>query len=337
LEPNLFRACERKNLMAVYTDVDDDDLASFLEDYDIGQLRAYKGIAEGVENTNYFLETTQGKFILTLYERRVSTDDLPYFLSLLEHLSQRNLMCPLPVKTRAGETLSRLAGRSAAIVTFLDGYCHHAPKVRHCSDVGRALAQLHLAGRDFPLQRANALGAAQWRPFFETLQGKAETIQPGLHALLDDELNWLSKAWPNNIPTGVIHADLFPDNVFFIGDQLSGLIDFYFACNDALALDVAICLNAWCFDAEHQFDVAKGRALLAGYQEVRALSEDECRALPALARGAATRFLLTRSYDWLHTSTDALVRPHNPLDYIHRLKFHRTVRDAADYGLDRKT
>lgn len=319
--------------MAVYTDVDDGDLAAFLQRYDVGQLLAYKGIAEGVENTNYYLETTGGKFILTLYERRVSTDDLPFFLSLLEHLSESGVMCPLPVKTRDGEKLSTLSERSAAIVTFLDGYCHHTPNAQHCSDVGQALAQLHLAGQDFSLVRPNALGLQAWRPLFQSLEGKADTIQPGLNSLLNDELLWLNANWPADIETGIIHADLFPDNVFFVGDKLSGLIDFYFACNDALALDIAICLNAWCFDADHRFDLAKGRALLTGYQDVRPLSDAECAALPALARGAATRFLLTRSYDWLKPNEDALVRPHNPLDYFHRLTFHQTVGDAADYGL----
>lgn len=320
--------------MAVYTDVDDDELADFLGRYDLGQLIAYKGIAEGVENTNYFLETTAGKFILTLYERRVSRHDLPYFLGLLEHLSENGIKCPLPVKTRSGERLSELAGRAAAIVTFLDGYCLHTPKARHCHDVGTALAGLHGAGKSFAMQRKNALGKSDWRPLFELISSRVETIETGLAAMLENELDWLDQNWPTGLETGVIHADLFPDNVFFLGDTLSGLIDFYFACNDALALDVTICLNAWCFDRGHRFDLEKGKALLAGYQNQRPLTSGEREVLPILARGAATRFLLTRSYDWLHASKDALVRPHNPADYIERLKFHRTIKDASEYGLE---
>lgn len=322
--------------MAVYTEVSDDDLTDFIARYDIGELLSYKGIAEGVENTNYIVRTTKGPFILTLYEKRVEEADLPFFLGLMEHLSEGGVSSPVPLRDTTGSNLNTLAGRSAALVTFLDGFWVRRPKAEHCAKVGRALAQLHLAGRNFRLSRKNALGVDGWRPLFDRFKPEAEQISPGLGAEIASELDAIEKAWPTGLPSGVIHADLFPDNVFFIGDELSGLIDFYFACNDALSYDIAICLNAWCFERDFSFNVTKGQALLRGYQEVRALQPDECAAMPALARGAALRFLLTRCFDWLNTPKDAVVSPHDPLDYLRRIRFHRTATSIADYGLTQR-
>jgi homoserine kinase type II len=319
--------------MAVYTEVNDDDLSAFLARYDVGSLVAYKGIAEGVENTNYLVQTTTARFILTLYEKRVAREDLPYFLGLMEHLAARGVSCPTPVHARAGEILSTLADRTAAMVTFLDGFSVKKPKAEHCGQLGRALAELHLAADDFRQSRTNALGENGWRPLFEKFRSRADEISPGLQSLIHNELMLLDAAWPRDLPVGVIHADLFPDNVFFLGDRLSGLIDFYFACNDALAYDIAICLNAWCFEADHAFNLTKGRALLEGYDSVRRLTAAERSAMPLLARGAAIRFLLTRSYDWLNRPANALVTPHNPLDYVRRLRFHQSIRSISAYGL----
>jgi homoserine kinase type II len=320
--------------MAVYTEVSDEALAEFIAGYDVGALLSYKGIAEGVENTNYLVHTEKGPFILTLYEKRVAPADLPFFLALMEHLAKAGITCPTPVRDARGRLLRTLSGRPAALVRFLEGVWIRRPQARHCAAVGQALARLHMASQDFGLTRANALGLAGWRQLYVRLQSRADEIAPGLSATIEQELEHLQAHWPTTLAQGVIHADLFPDNVFFLGDQLSGLIDFYFACNDALSYDVAITMNAWCFETDHAFNITKGQALLRGYESVRALAPAEREALPLLARGAALRFLLTRAYDWLHTSKDALVSRKDPLEYLRRLKFHRSVRSVSEYGLE---
>ena len=319
--------------MAVYTDVPTEALASFLAGYDVGELLSYKGIAEGVENSNFLVHTSTGYFILTLYEKRVAVADVPFFLALMEHLHSRGITCPQPVKTRKGETLGTLCGRPAAIVTFLDGMWMRRPDASNCAAVGEALARMHLAGADFPGKRRNALSVDGWRPLFEQAADRADGVQHGLRAAIAEELGFLEKHWPHDLPAGVIHADLLPDNVFFLGDRLSGLIDFYFACTDTLAYDVAICLNAWCFEPDHSYNVTKGQSLLGAYINTRPLSEAELAALPLLARGAALRFLLTRLVDWLNVPAGALVQPKNPLEYFRKLRFHQKAESVRDYGL----
>jgi len=318
--------------MAVYTDVTAEDLTRFLSSYDIGELLAYKGIAEGVENSNFLVHTGAGNFILTLYEKRVAEGDLPFFLGLMEHLAARGITCPQPVNNRRGGVLGKIAGRPAAIVTFLDGLWIRWPNPGHCAAVGEALARLHLAGADFPKKRPNTLSIESWRPLYQQAKDRGDSVRPGLCAEIAKELDVLGKSWPRDLPQGVIHADLFPDNVFFLGDKLSGLIDFYFACTDTLAYDVVICLNAWCFEPDHSYNVTKGRALLKAYDKVRALSAVERTALPVLARGAAMRFLLTRLVDWLAVPDGALVKPKDPLEYFRKLRFHQSVQSADDYG-----
>jgi len=320
--------------MAVYTDVTADDLTEFLGRYRIGELRSYKGIAEGVENSNFLVYTTAGSYILTLYEKRVAESDLPFFLALMEHLAARGITCPQPVKNSQGGMLGRIAGRPAAIVTFLDGLWIRRPNAGHCAAVGEALAGLHLAGADFKMRRPNALGMESWRGLYEHARERGDSVRPGLCAEIARELDTLEKSWPGALPDGVIHADLFPDNVFFLGANLSGLIDFYFACTDTLAYDVAVCLNAWCFESDHSYNVTKGRALLKSYAKVRALSAAERVALPMLARGAAMRFLLTRLVDWLAVPDGALVKPKDPLEYFRKLRFHQSVKDVSDYGVE---
>jgi homoserine kinase type II len=319
--------------MAVYTEVADDDLARFIADYDVGALLACKGIAEGVENTNYLVRTEGGSYILTLYEKRVRREDLPFFIGLMEHLSRRGVTCPMPVHRRDGNVLGELAGRPATMVSFLEGMWIRHPSVEHCGMVGRALASMHLAALDYPVRRTNALAVAGWRALYERAMGRADTVQPGLSATIAGELDFLEARWPKGLPIGTIHADLFPDNVFFLGGKLSGLIDFYFACTDLLAYDVAICLNAWCFEPDHSFNAAKGQALLAGYSAVRPLAAGEVSALPLLARGAALRFMLTRLVDWLNVPPGALVKPKDPLEYLKKLRFHQRVSTASDYGV----
>ena len=320
--------------MAVYTDIGERELDEFMAGYDLGRVLSYKGIAEGVENSNFLLHTETGSYILTLYERRVKPDELPFFLGLMEHLSKKGIRCPLPVHRRSGEIIGQLSGRPAAIVTFLEGMWMRRPTVQHCREVGAALARMHLAGADFPLHRRNALSVDGWRSLWREAAGRADEVEPGLAVETETELAFLEARWPKDLPVGVVHADLFPDNVFFLSDRLSGLIDFYFACDDLLAYDVAVCLNAWCFEKDHSFNLTKGTALLDGYVGTRPLSLAEAAALPILARGAALRFMLTRLYDWLTIPDTGLVVKKDPLEYVRRMRFHRQIASAREYGLD---
>ena len=319
--------------MAVYTEVTDDALAAFLADYDIGSMVAFRGIAEGVENSNYSLRTTTGDFILTLYEKRVDPAELPWFLGLMEHLGKRGIVCPLPVHGRDGVALRFLCGKHAAITTFLPGVWPRRVRPEHCGPVGSALAGLHVAGLDYAPTRRNALGPDGWRPLLERSRARADEVQAGLAGELDKALTAILAAWPRDLPLGHIHADLFPDNVFFLEGQLSGLIDFYFAATDILAYDVAVCLNAWCFEQDFSFNVTKARAMLRAYSETRALSDAERAALPVLCQGAAIRFLLTRLYDWLNTPPGALVTRKDPFEDLRRLRFHLAARDEHAYGI----
>ncbi len=319
--------------MAVYTEVGEAELDAFLADYDIGEAEALKGVAEGVENSNYLLTTTKGQYFLTLYEKRVDPRDLPFFLGLLDHLAARGINCPKPIHGRDGQAIRALAGKPAAVTTFLHGLWPRRIGVQHCGPIGRGLAELHLAGRDFAIKRPNALSVAGWRPLFDGSRAHADEVAPGLARELGAEIDFFEANWPKDLPGGVIHADLFPDNVFFLHEKLSGLIDFYFACNDSLAYDVAICLNAWCFEPDRSFNATKARAMIQAYDSVRPLNDAERAALPLLARGAALRFLLTRLYDWLHTPATALVKRKDPLEYLAYLRFHRSAASLADYGL----
>ena len=319
--------------MAVYTEVTDEALATFLDGYDLGRVISFKGIAEGVENSNFLLRTDAGQFILTLYEKRVHEEDLPFFVGLMEHLARRGVTCPQPVRARDGQALGRLAGRAAAIVTFLDGLWIRRPQARHGAAVGEALARMHEAGAGFALSRPNALSIGGWPALFAVAERRADEVSPGLARETAAELAALQAIWPTDLPSGVIHADLFPDNVFFLGERLSGLIDFYFACNDAFAYDLAICLNAWCFEPDGAFNVSKGMAMIDGYQRLRPLGPEEIEALPILARGSALRFMLTRLVDWLDVPAGAKVVPKNPLEYLVKLRFHQKVVSARDYGL----
>ena len=320
--------------MAVYTDVTAEELGGFLAGYELGALLSYKGIAEGVENSNFLVHTSTGNYILTLYEKRVAAKDLPFFLGLMQHLASRGISCPLPIKNNKGETLGKIAGRPAAIISFLDGLWIRRPSATHCAALGEALAKLHLAGLDFERKRRNTLSVDGWRPLFDHCRERANEVQRNLRDLIEKELTALERDWPRDLPQGVIHADLFPDNVFFLGETLSGMIDFYFACTDALAYDIAICLNAWCFEIDHSYNVTKGKALLQAYARVRPLSESERDALPRLTRGAALRFLLTRLVDWFNVPPGALVRPKDPMEYFRKLRFHQKVKSVRDYGID---
>ncbi|MBI1339740.1 homoserine kinase [bacterium] len=318
--------------MAVYTDIDEEELHRFLNHYDLGGVRAFKGIAEGVENSNFILDTTRGRFILTVFEKRVRRSDLPFFLGLMNHLARKGFPAPLPVAGRDGEALREVKGKPAVIITFLEGVSPRRPTPAQCRALGAGLARFHLALADFEMQRSNDLSLESWIALFAGRETQAEDLSTGLGALVAGDLADLASTWPKGLPAGAIHADLFPDNAFFLEERLSGVIDFYFACTDALAYDVAVCLNSWAFEPRGEYNHSKGKALLAGYDSVRTLTQSERAALPTLARGAAMRFFLTRLVDWTSTPSDALVRPKNPLDYAERLGFHRQARGIEDYG-----
>ena len=321
--------------MAVYTEVSDEDLQAFAAAYDFGEVISFKGIAEGVENSNYMLQTASGPFILTLYEKRVNLKELPFFLGLMEHLARSGVQCPIPLKGRDGQALRTLCGRPAAIISFLAGMWPRRIAVEHCAPLGAALAGLHQAGMNYGMKRANSLSLAGWRELYGRINpGAAEQIEKGLGALIEGELAALGTAWPapGALAEGIIHADLFPDNVFFQGGKCSGIIDFYFACHDFLAYDIAICVNAWCFEPDGAFNITKANRLLAGYESVRPLTRAEKDCMPILARGAAMRFLLTRLYDSVNTPPGAMVKVKNPREYLQKLNFHRSVTDISAYG-----
>jgi homoserine kinase type II len=309
--------------LAVYTNITESDLDPLLSRFGLGAALTFKGIAEGVENSNFFLETEAGRFILTIYERRVREGDLPFFLELMHWLAGRGFPCPTPQADRDGQMLQRIRDKPAALVSFLTGVSVSRPSPRHCREAGAGLARLHLASDGFEGCRDNALGATVWASLFEGQETSADRLKPGLAAMIRTDLASLASAWPSGLPTGVIHADLFPDNVFFVRGRFAAAIDFYFACNDALAYDVAVCLNSWCFDPDGEFKPAHASALLAGYDSVRAIQPAERASLSILAMGAAMRFFLTRLIDWTSTPAGALVRPKDPLEYEARLAFFR--------------
>ena len=320
--------------MAVYTEVSDEELERFLTQYDIGAAISCKGIAEGVENSNYLLQTDGGNYILTLYEKRVAPEELPFFLGLMEHLAGRGYPCPTPIRGRDGRALRELCGRPAAINSFLAGMWPRRSTPDHCRALGEAAATLHLAAADYSLSRPNNLSLAGWRKLSDRTRARASEVAAGLADEIGAELDFLESHWPDGLPAGIIHADLFPDNVFFRGDKLTGIIDFYFACNDSFAYEFAICLNAWCFESDGSFNITKARTMLSAYQEVRPFTADELAALPTLARGSALRFLLTRLFDLLNHPEGALVRPKDPLEYLLKLRFHQGVDGPVAYVLD---
>ncbi|WP_417461392.1 homoserine kinase [Kordiimonas sp.] len=317
--------------MAVYTQVDDRTLAAFLADYDVGNATSFKGIAEGVENSNYLLETTKARFILTLYEKRANPEDLPYFLDMMEHLAKHDIPAPLPIRDKTGDALRTLNGRPACLISFLSGVSVNEPSPEHSAALGAMLARMHIATRNFDQNRPNDLSLEGWKKLAQDTKARADEVAPGLAQLIADELAFLNANWPKDLPKGTVHADLFPDNVLFTGHEITGVIDFYFGCTDFLAYDIAICINAWCFDRDQQFNAQCAKRMTELYDTHRRLEGAEVAALPILCRGAALRFLLTRLYDWLNPVEGAVVKPHNPIEYLKKLKFHQSVRDAADY------
>lgn len=318
--------------MAVYTDISDEELAGLLADYDLGAPTGFKGIAEGIENSNFLLETETGRYFLTVYEKRVNPADLPFFLGLTQWLAQHGFPCATPIADRTGALLKTVRGKPCALVSYLTGLSVRRPSVAHCREAGMSLAWLHQAGEGFPMTRANDLGQPAWAPLFSKLKDQADALKPGLAKVIDADLERLARGWPTDLPAGVIHADYFPDNVFFQSGSFTAAFDFYFACTDAYAYDIAVALNAWCFEPDGSFNITAARQLVAGYESRRPLTEAERAALPILAHGAAMRFFLTRLHDWRATPAGALVKPKDPLEYERKLAVHRASPDLVLFG-----
>ncbi|AMO72278.1 homoserine kinase [Sphingorhabdus sp. M41] len=315
--------------MAVYTKVSAEEIDQFLTRFDVGTLVSVKGIAEGVENSNYLLETTEDKFILTLYEKRVDPADLPFFIALLDHLAQKGCLVPPMIADREGTKIQQLCGRSACLITFLSGVSVSHPTAAQAGATGQALGQMHQALTDFDLERRNSMDHDGWRTLADQCgPAQLDEIAPGLADAVSQELDHLDAHWPHELPRSAIHADLFPDNVLMLGDQVTGLIDFYFSCTDIRAYDLAVTHAAWCFSEDGtNFHQPISRALIAGYESAFTLSDAERQALPLLARGAALRFLLTRAYDWINTPAGALVTRKDPQAFLNRLQFYQNHPD----------
>ena len=329
--------------MAVYTKLSSRNITNLLSQYNIGSLISFKGIEEGVENTNYLIETTNGLYILTLYESRTDDNDLPFFLGLMSHLKNEGIPSPHPIKGRDGKTFRKIeivndrsekAIKTASIVSFMKGKAKKRPNTNDCGKLGRMLAKLHLTTQNYKYERKNSLSIESWRPLFEKIKFDIEKLKVGLSKEINEELLFVTQKWPHNLPKGIIHSDLFPDNVFFLNHEISGIIDFYFACNDFFSYEIAICINAWCFESSEEFNISKARAMLRQYTKVRKLTSEEIEILPTLSRGAALRFFLTRTHDWFHTKNNIFIKPKNPLEYLNRLNFHRSVQDISAYGLN---
>jgi homoserine kinase type II len=320
--------------MAVYTKVTLEDANEFLDKYyDLGKLVSITEITQGVENTNYVIETNNCKYILTLYEQRVSSSDIPFFIDLLVHLDKRDIVCPKPIIMKSKRYTENLNGRHAAIFSFLYGKSTINIKNEHCSLVGQTLADIHQKTVNLDIYRDNNLSFNHWSNLYKSIKYPIKNLKNNLDKEIVKELNFLTSNWPQNLPRGIIHGDLFPDNIFFDASSLSGVIDFYFACNEFYAFDIAICINSWCFEKDNSFNITKARHLLEGYKKFRDLSLDELYYLPILCRGSALRFLLTRMIDWQRDDKRALVIPKDPLEYFNKLRFHQSVLSVKDYGI----
>tara|TARA_Y100001970_G_C14193357_1_gene836668 strand:- start:650 stop:1600 length:951 start_codon:yes stop_codon:yes gene_type:complete len=309
--------------MAVYTSIDVQTLNNFLKKYNIGELLGYEGILEGVENTNYKITTIKNKFILTIFEKRVNEEELPFFIELQHHLSKKNIKCPRPIADKKNNYVNVMKEKKCVIMSYLEGEKLHDVKPKHCLQLGEEIANMHLCTSDFTLSRKNNLDQSNWKSIFRKCQSAENHKYYQFYTLIENELIFIEKNWPKNLPSGVIHADIFQDNVFYIKEKLTGLIDFYFACNDYYAYDLAICINAWCFNNNGDFDSEKFNSIISGYNNLRKLNEEEYKYIRILMRGAAVRFLLTRLHDELYHPKNAFVEPKDPIEYLNILKFHQ--------------
>ncbi|MEY3370978.1 MAG: Homoserine kinase [Pseudomonadota bacterium] len=317
--------------MAVYTKLEHQEVRQFLEQYNINNFKDYKGITEGVENTNYLIKTSEQDYILTIYEKRVDENDLPFFIKLLSYLSENKFPCPKPIANKNNEKINRIKNKNAALVTFLNGQSKNKITSEECFEIGKITAQLHEITKKFDINRKNNLSIENWESIFEKTIKQKIDLDESIIKKAKNYLNFLKDKWPKNLPQGIIHADLFPDNIFFTNNKVSGIIDFYFACNDFFAYEIAICINSLCFDNNSTFNMTKAKNLIDGYTSIRTLSEDEKKYLPILSMGAAMRFFLTRLYDFYHTDNKADVKIKDPFEYLKKIEFHSTIKNFNEY------
>jgi len=320
--------------VAVYTKLSEKSLKEFLQKYDKGQLVNYKGIQEGIENTNYRIETEKGKFILTVYEKRVDEKDLPFFMSVMKNLYDSNFPSPQPIINNNGNYITEIFGKKAAMVSFLEGNAKKILDPNDCHKIGIQTGKLHLITNNLVSRRQNKLSVDSWKKIYSKVRNDCTKIHADLNKIVEKNLNQIESNWPKKIPSGIIHADLFPDNIFFKNNKLTGIIDFYFSCNDYYAFEIAICLNALCFEGYKEnlsFNVTKAKKFIDGYSSVRQLKEEEKTSLKILCQGAAMRFLLTRVFDYLNLTEGALVKIKDPVEYLKRLEFHNSVKNYQDY------
>jgi len=317
--------------MAVYTKLEHQEVRQFLEQYNINNFKDYKGITEGVENTNYLIKTSEQDYILTIYEKRVNENDLPFFIKLLSYLSENKFPCPKPIANKNNEKINRIKNKNAALVTFLNGQSKNKITSEECFEIGKITAQLHEITKKFDINRKNNLSIENWDSIFEKTIKQKIDLDESIIKKTKNYLNFLKDKWPKNLPQGIIHADLFPDNIFFANNKVSGIIDFYFACNDFFAYEIAICINSLCFDNNSTFNMTKAKNLIDGYTSIRTLSEDEKKYLPILSMGAAMRFFLTRLYDFYHTDNKADVKIKDPFEYLKKIEFHSTIKNFNEY------
>ena len=320
--------------MAIYTKLSENNLKEFFLKYNLGKLLNYKGIKEGIENTNYFIQTDKGKFILTVYEKRVEEKDLPFFMGLMKNLFDANFPSPEPIINKNGNYVTEISGKKAAVVSFLDGSAKKNLNPNDCHKIGIQAAKLHLITKNLTGKRENKLSVNSWRKIYKKVQKDCSRIHLNLTKTIEKNLDEIENNWPKNIPSGIIHADLFPDNIFFKNDKLTGIIDFYFSCYDFYVFEIAICLNALCFEGQKEnlsFNVTKAKKFIDGYSSIKKLTEEEKKSLKILCQGAAMRFLLTRVFDYLNLTEGALVKIKDPVEYLKRLEFHNSVKDYQDY------
>jgi homoserine kinase type II len=317
--------------MAVYTKLEHQEVRQFLEQYNINNFKDYKGITEGVENTNYLIKTSEQDYILTIYEKRVDENDLPFFIKLLSYLSENKFPCPKPIANKNNEKINRIKNKNAALVTFLNGQSKNKITSEECFEIGKITAQLHEITKKFNINRKNNLSIENWDTIFEKTIKQKIDLEESIIKKTKNYLKFLKDKWPKNLPQGIIHADLFPDNIFFTNNKVSGIIDFYFACNDFFAYEIAICINSLCFDNNSTFNMTKAKNLIDGYTSIRTLSEDEKKYLPILSMGAAMRFFLTRLYDFYHTDNKADVKIKDPFEYLKKIEFHSTIKNFKEY------
>ncbi|MEY2910242.1 MAG: Homoserine kinase [Pseudomonadota bacterium] len=317
--------------MAVYTKLEHQEVRQFLEQYNINNFKDYKGITEGVENTNYLIKTSEQDYILTIYEKRVDENDLPFFIKLLSYLSENKFPCPKPIANKNNEKINRIKNKNAALVTFLNGQSKNKITSEECFEIGKITAQLHEITKKFNINRKYNLSIENWESIFEKTIKQKIDLDESIIKKTKNYLNFLKDKWPKNLPQGIIHADLFPDNIFFTNNKVSGIIDFYFACNDFFAYEIAICINSLCFDNNSTFNMTKAKNLIDGYTSIRTLSEDEKKYLPILSMGAAMRFFLTRLYDFYHTDNKADVKIKDPFEYLKKIEFHSTIKNFNEY------